>query len=44
MRRLTPYGDFYDTDPLVTYLEKGTSGLDFETNLDRLKKLVHPES
>jgi hypothetical protein len=44
MRRLTSYGDSYDTDPLVTYLEEGTSDLDFETNLDRLKNLVHPES
>jgi glycosyltransferase involved in cell wall biosynthesis len=44
MRRLQSYGDSYDNHPLVTYLETGTSGSDFQTNLDRLKNLVQEKS
>lgn len=40
MRRLLPYGDDYDHNPLVSYLSPGDFFLDKEYNINRIKELL----
>ena len=41
MRRLEPYKDFYDSNPLVSYLSKDGMFYDRDYNLTKIKEILN---